>query len=166
MSKYTAELRTIIDNGFNIFDFEYTRTAESLAILSNEKLQQGFIDRFYFREVAFETLERFKHKLKTQWRESIGVFDKLLVAYNDPINTKSNLGSNVTNASVFNDTPKNALDFGEQATHASSITHNTQDSKGYAGVTEIELLELLHDKIKDIQSEFYNSFDNLFMQIF
>ena len=34
MSKYTAELRTIIDNGFNIFDFEYTRSPGSIAIVS------------------------------------------------------------------------------------------------------------------------------------
>ena len=166
MSKYTAELRTIIDNNFDIFDFEYTRDPKSIAILSNENLQKGFIDRYYFREVGFETLERFKHKLKAQWLESIENFDKLLVAFNESINPKVNMSSNTQNTSVFNDTPKNALDFGTEATHASSITHNTQNNTGLAGLTEIEALELYHDKIKDIQTEFYNSFDNLFMQIF
>lgn len=166
MSKYTAELRTIIANDLKIFDFEYTRTEESQAIISNEKLEEGFINHFYFREVGFETLERFKHKLKTQWLESIANFDKLLVAYNEDINTKSNIGSSVDNTSIYNDTPKNALDFGEQGTHATSITDNKQKSKGYAGVTEIELLEIYHNKLKDIETEFYNSFDNLFMQIF
>lgn len=166
MSNYTAELRTIIDNGFDIFDFEYTRKPESIAIVDNETLQDGFINHFYFREVGFETLERFKHKLKTQWLESLGELDSLLVAYNEPIEAKSNLGSKVVNVSRFNDTPKSALDFGVESTHASSITDNNQDSKGYAGITEIELLELYHDKIKDIQTEFYKSFDNLFMQIF
>ena len=72
MSKYTAELRTIIDNGFDIFDFQYTRASESQAIISDEALEQGFIDHFYFREVGFETLERFKKRLKTQWLESLG----------------------------------------------------------------------------------------------
>ena len=166
MSKYTAELRTIIDNNFDIFDFTYTRSSESQAIVSDEKLQQGFIDRYYFREVGFETLERFKHKLKTQWLESIENFDKLLVAYSQSINPKVNMSSNTQNTSVFNDTPKNALDFGTEATHASSITHNTQTNTGLTGLTEIEALELYHDKIKDIVSEFYDSFDNLFMQIF
>ena len=166
MSKYTAELRTIIDNNFDIFDFEYTRSSESQAIVSDEKLQQGFIDRYYFREVGFETLERFKHKLKTQWLESIENFDKLLVAYSQSINPKVNMSSNTQNTSVFNDTPKNALDFGTEATHASNITHNTQTNVGLAGLTEIEALELYHDKVKDIVSEFYDSFDNLFMQIF
>ena len=166
MSKYTAELRTIIDNNFDIFDFEYTRSSESQAIVSDKDLQQGFIDHYYFREVGFETLERFKHKLKTQWLESIENFDKLLVAYNESINTKANMSSNTQNTSVFNDTPKNALDFGAESSHASNITHNTQTNVGLAGLTEIEALELYHDKLKDIVTEFYNSFDNLFMQIF
>lgn len=166
MSKYTAELRTIIDNNFDIFDFTYTRDPKSIAILSNENLQKGFIDHYYFREVGFETLERFKHKLKTQWLESLGELDKLLVAYNESINPKVNMSSNTQNTSIFNDTPKNALDFGTESSHASNITHNTQTNTGLAGLTEIEALELYHDKIKDIVTEFYNSFDNLFMQIF
>ena len=166
MSNYTAELRTIIDNGFNIFDFEYTRSPESVAIVSNEELQKGFIARYYFREVGFETLERFKHKLKAQWLESTGNFDQLLVAYSKNINPLSNLNSKSTNTSIYNDTPKNALDFGAESSHAESITHNTQENSGLAGITEVEALELYHDKIKDIVSEFYDSFDNLFMQIF
>lgn len=166
MSRYTAELRTIINNGFDIFDFDYSRTTESQAIVSNETLQQGFIDRYYFREVGFETLERFKHHLKTQWLEAIENFDKLLVAYNESVNVKSNMGTQVDNLSIFNNTPKSALDYGEEATHATNITNNKQNTKGIAGITEIELLELYHDKIKDIVSEFYNSFDSLFMQIF
>ena len=166
MSKYTAELRTIINNNFDIFDFTYTRSSESQAIVSDEKLEQGFIDHYYFREVGFETLERFKHKLKTQWLESLGELDKLLVAYNESINPKANINSNAQNTSIFNDTPKNALDFGTESSHASNITHNTQNNTGLAGLTEIEALELYHDKIKDIVSEYYDTFDNLFMQIF
>lgn len=165
MSKYTSELYNFIDI-YDIFDFQYPRSDESKAIISNEDLQAGFINRYYFREIGFETIERFKHKLKTQWLESIENFDKLLVAYNESINTKANMSSNAQNTSVYNDTPKNALDFGAESSHASSITHNTQTNVGLAGLTEIEALELYHDKIKDIVSEYYDSFDNLFMQIF
>lgn len=165
MSKYTSELYKFIDN-YDIFDFQYSRSVESKAIISNEDLQAGFINRYYFREIGFETIERFKHKLKTQWLESIENFDKLLVAYNESINTKANMSSNTQNTSVFNDTPKNALDFGAESSHASNITHNTQTNVGLAGLTEIEALELYHDKLKDIVSEYYDTFDNLFMQIF
>lgn len=165
MSKYTAELNKFIDI-YDIFDFQYPRSVESKAIISNEDLQAGFINRYYFREIGFETVERFKHKLKTQWLESIGNFDKLLVAFNETINPKANMSSNAQNTSVYNDTPKNALDFGAESSHASNITHNTQTNVGLAGLTEIEALELYHDKLKDIVSEYYDTFDNLFMQIF
>ena len=165
MSEYTSELYKFLDI-YDIFDFQYPRSDESKAIISNEDLQAGFINRYYFREIGFETVERFKHKLKTQWLESIGNFDKLLVAYNESINTKANMSSNTQNTSIFNDTPKNALDFGAESSHASNITHNTQTNVGLAGLTEIEALELYHDKIKDIVSEYYDTFDNLFMQIF
>lgn len=163
MSNYTAELRTIIDNEFDIFDFEYTRTDASIAIVSDEVLEQGFIDRYYFSEIGFETLERFKHKLKTQWLESIGNFDKLLIAYNESVNVKSNVKTTQNNKITFNETPESAL---SSADYATTITDNDNDLGGYSNTTEIELLELYHDKIKDIQSEFYDGFSNLFMGIF
>lgn len=162
MSKYTIELRSIVDD-YDIFDFTYTRSAASQAIISDTDLEQGFIDRYYFRELGFETLERFKQRLKVRWLEEIEIFDKLLVAYEDTISVKSNLGSTTTNKSVFNDTPKSKLDTSDYAT---SITDNTQNVEGKAGITDIELLELYHDKIKDIKTEFYDKFDDLFMQIF
>lgn len=164
MSKYTAQLRTIVDNEINIFDFEYTRTPASMEIISNEQLQNDFIDRFYFREIGFETVERFKHYLKVKWKEELGEFDALLVEYNKSINVKSNMNAQVENTTIFNDTPKSKLDINTDYT--SSISQNTQNQTGYNGLTEIELLELYHDKIKDIQSEFYDKFDSLFMQIY
>lgn len=164
MSKYTAELRTIINNGFNIFDFEYTRKPESIAILTNEKLQEGFINHFYFREVGFETLERFKHYLKTKWLEELGEFDALLVAYNKELNILSNNKTNTSQRQIFNDEPLNNIDVSE--TNATSITDTKQEQTSYAGITEIELLDIYHNNIRDIQTEFYKKFENLFMQIF
>ena len=101
MSKYTAQLRTIVDNNINIFDFDYTRTPESIAIISNEQLQNDFIDRYYFREIGFETVERFKHYLKVKWKEELGEFDALLVAYNEKINVKSNMKAQIDNTTIF-----------------------------------------------------------------
>lgn len=163
MSKYTAELRTIIANDIDIFDFTYTRSATSQAIISDTDLEQGFIDRYYFREVGFETVERFKHYLKVHWRENIEVFDKLLVAFNSEINPISNMNSSIENKTVFEDTPKSKLGSTDYATN---ITTSTQTASGSSGTTQIELLEKYHDKIKDIITEFYDTFEELFMQIF
>lgn len=164
MSKYTAQLRTIIDNDVDIFDFEYTRSAEAQAIVSDDDLETGFINHFYFREVGFETLERFLHYLKTKWLEEIQIFDKLLIAYNKEINVLSNSKSNTSQRQIFNDEPLNNVDVSEN--NATTITDTQQEQTSYNGISEIELLELYHDKIKDIQTEFYTKFENLFMQIF
>lgn len=155
MSRYTAELRTLIDNDIDIFDFEYTRTPASKAIISDEALEQGFIDHFYFNEVGFETVERFKHFLKVKWLENLQEFDSLLVEYNKPINVKSNSKT----VSVFNDTPKSKLPNKDFAT---SLT----EFEGYNGLTEIEMLDRYHELIRDIQVDFYEKFNDLFMQIF
>lgn len=163
MSEYTAELRTVIEQNYDIFDFEYTRTAASQAIISDDNLEEGFKNRYYFRELGFETLERFKQRLKTQWLESIGNFDLLLVAYNDSVNIKKNVNLSTENDIVFNDTPDSVYSGTENM--STNTTENTQTQNGLSGITEIEALELYHNKIKDIQSEFYDSFDNLFMQI-
>ena len=166
MANYTMELRQVLDIPVDIFDFNYTRTPASKAIISDADLEAGFKNHFYFREIAHETITKFKFRLKTQWLESIEIFDNLLTAYAQPINVKANLVAQNENTSVYNDTPKSALDFGDEATHATSITHNTQNNTSLAGLTEIEALELYHEKIKDIVTDFYKSFDNLFMQIF
>lgn len=163
MSKYTAELRTIIDNGFNIFDFEYTRSPESLAILSNEKLQQGFIDRYYFDEVGFETLERFKQRLKTQWCESIENFDKLLVAFNQELNPLINYKGTAKNRATFSDTPKSKFD--HMTDFATNITETDNTQEAMQGISQIELLDIYKRRLADIQSEFYDTFQNLFMGI-
>ena len=78
MSEYTSELYKFIDI-YDIFDFQYPRTDKSKAIISNEDLQAGFINRYYFREIGFETVERFKHKLKDIVSEFYNSFDNLFM---------------------------------------------------------------------------------------
>ena len=162
MSNYTTELRSIIEVGLNPFDFEYTRSEESKNIISNEDLQQGFIDHFYFNEICCETFERWSHFLKTQWKESIGEFDKRLVAFAKDIDPLSNFNSQTKNRVVFNDTPKSKLDTDD---HATNITISDNDTKGYSGQTEIEMLNQYVNGLRDIKTEFYESFKNLFMLI-
>ena len=163
MSKYTAELRTIIDNGFNIFDFGYERTEESQNIISNEQLQNDFIDHFYFEEVGFETLERFKKRLATQWRESLFEFDRLLVAYNKDFDPLANTDLTTKSRVVFNDTPKSKLD--PLQDYATTITDNESNVKGYSGNNASDLLQRYYNGLHDIETEFFESFQNLFMGV-
>ena len=63
MSRYTLELRYIVESdNMKLFDFEYNFFDEELKT-DFEKL---FIDYFYFREIGFETIGRFKKELQTK----------------------------------------------------------------------------------------------------
>lgn len=63
MAKYTLELRTIVNSPYNkLFDFNYELYNNDLKPV----FEQKFIDYFYFDEIGFETIQKFKHMLKTQ----------------------------------------------------------------------------------------------------
>lgn len=67
MADYTIELRHVVGNGHNIFDFNYPFYDESKRLEFEEK----FIRHFYFREIGHPSIDRFKHYLR----------DKMLVAF-------------------------------------------------------------------------------------
>ena len=65
-TKLTVELGELIENGFELFNFEYPsyyKGAEKLAF------EQKIIDHYYFRQIGQETPARFRHYLKCKMRE-------------------------------------------------------------------------------------------------
>ena len=65
-SKLTVELGKLIENGFELFNFDYPsyyKDAEKLAF------EQKIIDHYYFRQIGQETPQRFRHYLKCKLRE-------------------------------------------------------------------------------------------------
>lgn len=63
MCKYTLELRHIYDDKtFNLFDFEYNLYDNDLKIYFQEK----FFQHFMFNEIGFETIGKFKQRLKSK----------------------------------------------------------------------------------------------------
>ena len=73
MANYTIELRTILENNVNIFDFNYPIFDESY----RAKFEENFINHFYYREIGFETISRFKHHLKTELNILMPYYNKL-----------------------------------------------------------------------------------------
>lgn len=64
MTKYTLELRQIHESpNTQIFGFKYDFYTDDLEI--KRKFEEKFIDHYYFDEIAFETVGRFKHRLRT-----------------------------------------------------------------------------------------------------
>ena len=73
MANYTIELRELVKNNYHIFDFSYPLFDESYRNI----FETNFINHFYFREIGFETIARFKHHLKTELNLIMPYFNKI-----------------------------------------------------------------------------------------
>ena len=63
MAKYTLELRTIYeDPNFKLFDFDYEFYDNAL----KSNFERKFFDHYYFDEIGFPTIQKFKHMLKAK----------------------------------------------------------------------------------------------------
>lgn len=62
MAKYTIELRELVENGLEIFDFDYPFYEP----YQKNRFEETFINYYYFYEIGAETITRWKHMLKTQ----------------------------------------------------------------------------------------------------
>lgn len=65
-SKVTVELRELVENGVNIWDFEYPSYYTGEA---KKAFEQKVIDHFYFRQIGQETPGRWLHYFRTRIRE-------------------------------------------------------------------------------------------------
>lgn len=73
MSKYTTELRYLVDQGFDFQLTEYPLFDESYRATLNKKI----LDHYRFREIGFETPGRFRHQLKTKLNEIMPYYNQL-----------------------------------------------------------------------------------------
>lgn len=65
MARYTIELRDIIESdNVELFDFDYEYYADNYAL--QRRFENLFIQTYYFHEIGFETIERFKWNLKAR----------------------------------------------------------------------------------------------------
>ena len=65
MAKYSIELRDIIESyNVDLFDFNYEYYADNLAL--QKRFERMFVQHYYFHEIGFETIERFKLNLQAR----------------------------------------------------------------------------------------------------
>lgn len=63
MARYTLELRTIYeDTNFKLFDFDYEFYDNDL----KSNFESKFFEHYYFDEIGFPTIQKFKHMLKAK----------------------------------------------------------------------------------------------------
>ena len=88
MSKYTTQLRYLIENNYDFGLNEYPIYDEEYRPILNKKI----LDHYKFREIGFETVAMFKHYLKTKMNEIMPYYNKLyestLIEFNPLYNNK------------------------------------------------------------------------------
>lgn len=125
MSKYTTELRYLIENNFDIGLKTYPIFDENYRELLNQKI----INHYYFREIGMETAELFKRYLNTTMCEIMPYYNQLykseLLEFNPFYNVDKTIVSDKNNNSVSdfigNTTGKN---------QQNADTENTQTNNG------------------------------------
>lgn len=74
MASRTIELRTLVDSGFNIFNFPYPFYDNG----KRRDFERKFIEHFYFREIGCETPERFRWYLRDKMQTVFPYYNELL----------------------------------------------------------------------------------------
>ena len=94
MSKYTTELRNVIDSGYPLFNFPYDFYDPN----KKEELEKKFVDHFYFWEIGSETPARFQHNLKVKFQEVLPYYSLILqtALYEYDIKNNYNLTETLT----------------------------------------------------------------------
>ena len=100
MSKYTTELRYLIENNFDIGLKDYPIFDENY----RESLNQKIINHYYFREIGFETAELFKRYLNNTMNEIMPYYNQLfkseLLEFNPFYNVDKTVTADKNNNSV------------------------------------------------------------------
>ncbi|NCC80421.1 MAG: hypothetical protein EOM07_12565 [Clostridia bacterium] len=134
MAQVTMELRTVLQmTDFNLFDFDY----ECDDLTWKAKLEQQFIDTYYFNEIGQETIDRWKHHIRTKFQSIMPYYNKL---YNttlmeiNPLITKRETetyeGDNASaGLSSSTDNSKN-FDYPQNANPATDIASSMDDNQG------------------------------------
>lgn len=224
MSEYSTELRYIINDGIDIFDFDFTFINDEL----KEKLKKDFIQHFYFHEIGMNPVAKWKHYLKIEFTETLPFYEeemKINLMEYDIVNnydlkeeyTRKSNGENNSSAtsegssqsnSVTNEEGKNfnifantpQTEVGEEFSHASTKTKDNTTGKsestgnsssnssgsnqgnykneesfinhkiGNIGVqTQSDMLEkhlILQKKLKNIEKNFFDECEELFMMVY
>jgi hypothetical protein len=190
VARYTTQIRTVVEMGYPIFDFDYPIFDEAYRSVLETKI----IDTYYFREIGFETIGQFKWFLKARMNNIMPFYNKHYLANEnfetyDPYKNKNvtttdsrtthgdssgNTTASGTNTGkdVFQDTPTSKLGNTDYATNITDTTGTSDGETNNTGefTTTEEYTSTLagHDGMKypsDILQDLRKTFNNVDMMI-
>lgn len=137
MSKYTTELRYLIESNFDLGLDDYPIFDESYRELLNQKI----INHYYFREIGMETAELFKRYLNQTMREIMPYYNQLykseLLEFNPFYNVDKTVTADKNNNRVSdfvgNVTGKNQQTTGSENNQINNSKQQTATSANSVG---------------------------------
>jgi hypothetical protein len=75
MAKYTTQLRSYIENGGKVFDFEYPLFDPNYKSVLETKI----VEYYYFREIGLETIGQFKWFLRSKMNRIMLIYNEMYV---------------------------------------------------------------------------------------
>lgn len=167
-ANYTEVLGNIIEDGIDIFDFDYTlwHPADVTEQDAKTELETAFISHFYMREIGQETVELFKHYLSVKWVELLETYNKLFeaAATVKPSDAFENDKFDYENNNIFNDAPKGVVEFDKQ--HATNYSNSTGTNKGLRGLTRNDALRRYSASVFSPRLAFFDALEGLFFGLF
>lgn len=141
MSKYTIELRSVIDlcgeeevkSWFMDYDLKDYLTDEEIAVIntrgtwSKEKLARMILDHYYMYEIGFETPALFKHQAKVFMREIME--EKLPLIYSAAIRYDPLVNVDVTESYEGSNDSQTASN-SQSSSNGSGLTVNSDTPQG------------------------------------
>lgn len=74
MANYTMTIQEMIeDEEINLFDFEYELTP----VVDKNYLEGRFINKYYFREICYETVSMWLFKFRDEWKDKLRKYNKI-----------------------------------------------------------------------------------------
>lgn len=141
-TKVTLELRELIENGVNIWDFEYPSFYQGDA---KRAFEQKVVDHFLFRQIGQETPARWLHYFRTRVREIMPYYiqlyesEVLLKSVEDPFQAYDLTETYVEENESSGSSSSSSLDtIKDEGTHKSIGKNETLTSGGSDVVTDEE----------------------------
>lgn len=182
--RVTMELREVVKD-CDIFD-----RCDPFPIWDEDhrgELEKKIIEHYYFRQIGFETVGRFKFKLNTRLREIMPRFNKLYVTttfqynpienYNMEEKGKDTRKANSETLGKYADTPGSELNGLVEGKYLTNATHGTDKSTGEEehnfsrhgniGVTTTQqMIQQERDIIIDLDMMIIDELKDLFIGVF
>ena len=124
MANYTMEIRQMIDEPLiGLFTFSYDFYTDDKE--SKKEFERLFIEHYYFREIGFETPERFKMKLKAKLDLMMPYYRQLAMTEWEQLRTVEQM---MTSKNLIEKTTHEQKVNGRSSTNGSSTINDTQTS--------------------------------------